>query len=314
MRLSKIKTELEKLHQNDPECSTSKKRKTKDRLSVELLNEEVRKDDAKTMQIDKGNDDEGDHEPTTDDKENNNDVPLEAGEHEEEEEDERDNEEEKEEDEEEEGNNDTDRDNSDDEASDKDNDDDDDPDHSEANVIQDTVQESEGNSEPHNGHQETTPCGQNDPSNEKHGSSLRSTSDGKTDASLSASHNNSSRKVRSVQNSYAIELSQTEAREIVSLLKQHQEETRLSCEWIQAKQKLDNQKLDDLSININHVLERLSTIQTSQDTLGLSQQNQLLEKIIKEQHSLKHTTFGLKERVDLACSKIDTASDNIFKS
>ncbi|XP_019172453.1 PREDICTED: glutamic acid-rich protein-like [Ipomoea nil] len=38
-----------------------------------------------------------------------------------------------------------------------------------------------------------------------------------------------------------------------------------------------------------------------------------LNKVARQQHEIKHSHFGLKERVDLACTKIDTYQDNSYQ-
>ncbi|XP_019190648.1 PREDICTED: uncharacterized protein LOC109185129 [Ipomoea nil] len=38
-----------------------------------------------------------------------------------------------------------------------------------------------------------------------------------------------------------------------------------------------------------------------------------MKKVARQQHELKHSHFGLKERVDLACTKIDTYQDNSYQ-
>ncbi|XP_019158001.1 PREDICTED: histone-lysine N-methyltransferase SETD1B-like [Ipomoea nil] len=38
-----------------------------------------------------------------------------------------------------------------------------------------------------------------------------------------------------------------------------------------------------------------------------------VDKVAKQQHELKHSHFSLKERVDLACKKMETAHDNTFQ-
>ncbi|XP_019151903.1 PREDICTED: uncharacterized protein LOC109148624 [Ipomoea nil] len=38
-----------------------------------------------------------------------------------------------------------------------------------------------------------------------------------------------------------------------------------------------------------------------------------MNKVAQQQHELKHSLFGLKERVDLACTKIDTYQDNSYQ-
>ncbi|XP_019189687.1 PREDICTED: uncharacterized protein LOC109184100 [Ipomoea nil] len=41
--------------------------------------------------------------------------------------------------------------------------------------------------------------------------------------------------------------------------------------------------------------------------------NTAVNKVARQQHELKHSHFSLKERVDLACSKIDTSQDNSYQ-
>ncbi|XP_019184957.1 PREDICTED: chromatin modification-related protein EAF7-like [Ipomoea nil] len=247
MRLSNIKTELEKLHQNDPNYSTSamKDDKPSDNIPEANTNKtrERKQEEEKDDEIGEDKEDEERGDDST-------------------------------------------QDNDDDDESDESSDDANDPDNEGVVAIWNTGVETERNSQSHNGHPETSPSAQNNPLNEMHDSSSRSTNDGKMDASPSVRHDNSNPKDRGAQTSYAIEISQPEARVIVSFLKQQCEQSRLSCEWLQSKQKSDNTKLDVLSRNMDQVLERLSTLQPSQDTPGLSQQIQTMKTKEKQKEIL----------------------------
>ncbi|XP_019155256.1 PREDICTED: uncharacterized protein LOC109152136 [Ipomoea nil] len=83
----------------------------------------------------------------------------------------------------------------------------------------------------------------------------------------------------------------------------------------------DSRNIADLSAKVDRMMEIMSrpqpntSIPNTQYRLAheLSQQRVILNKITKEQHVLKHAHFGLKERVDLACTKIDLGHDNMFR-
>ncbi|XP_019197753.1 PREDICTED: probable ATP-dependent helicase PF08_0048 [Ipomoea nil] len=92
------------------------------------------------------------------------------------------------------------------------------------------------------------------------------------------------------------------------------------------KQYLDHREKDsrnivDHSAKVDHLMQTMSHRQPSSsksnthDKLAheLHQQRAILDKIAKEQHALKHTQFGLKDRVDLACTKIDLGHNNMFQ-
>ncbi|XP_019162023.1 PREDICTED: myelin transcription factor 1-like protein [Ipomoea nil] len=257
-----MKTELEKMHQNDLECSSSKTKK--DGLSVEPIAEEEKDDDEDHMKDDKDSKNEEDKDEQEDDD------------------------------------------------GDDDDDDKDDPANGGIVVAHATTMESEEDSEPHADQHETSHSEHGNPSNEKNNLSLKSASDSNTNASLSPKHDDSERKEKGVQVVGPIELTQSEVDTILSLLRKMDEEHRVRCKWLKETRKHNNQMLNDLSANVAHVMEKLSTVQTSQESPRLSQQKQLLENIIKEQHSIKASHFVLKERVDLLCMKIDTVHDKMF--
>ncbi|XP_019164635.1 PREDICTED: SAGA-associated factor 73-like [Ipomoea nil] len=64
----------------------------------------------------------------------------------------------------------------------------------------------------------------------------------------------------------------------------------------------DTKVLDDLC---KKFLERIAKT--------LHELNTFVNKIARQQHELKHSHFSLKERVDLACMKIDTSQDNSYQ-
>ncbi|XP_019150382.1 PREDICTED: protein starmaker-like [Ipomoea nil] len=210
MRLSKIKTELDKMHQNDRNYSTSG---IKNDCSSDKIPEDKNdgKEDSKHQPERKERLDDTQEKKEEDNKEQESESDEKNEEDEDADEEYDDNEEKDGEDEENNDESDQDENNDSDEE-----DDDSHPDSDESPIIGNTKVEPERTPEPHNNPLENSPQAQNTPSNARNDSCLRSASDDKREASPSTRHDDSGRKEISVQTPYRAE--QIEAKSTLLLL------------------------------------------------------------------------------------------------
>ncbi|XP_019150590.1 PREDICTED: glutamic acid-rich protein-like [Ipomoea nil] len=111
-------------------------------------------------------------------------------------------------------------------------------------------------------------------------------------------------------------------RTIMNLMRETVHSAELIHKQYLALREKDPRVLNDLCQKVNLLLDVQSQPQQSnpshdktlkQLVKRVSDLEESSNKVARQQHEIKHSHYGLKERVDLACTKIDTYQDNSYQ-